>query len=153
MKLNNIAIIPVKEKSLRLPKKNYIMFDNIPMFIHVYKNVKKSKLFRKIIISTDSTKIIKICKNYKINDYSLRPKFLLKNDTSLNEICEYLINEEIKKNNSYQYLSLFWATALMLESKDIISESLQQVIYSKYFLVVPIFGSQPIPSRRLRINY
>ena len=120
MKLNNIAIIPVKEKSLRLPKKNYIMFDNIPMFIHVYKNVKKNKFFRKIIISTDSTKIIKICKNYKINEYSLRPKFLLKNDTSLNEICEYLINEEIKKNNSYQYLSLFWATALMLESKDII---------------------------------
>jgi len=120
MSLNNIAIIPVKEKSLRLPKKNYLLIDEIPMFVHVFNNIKKSKLFKKIVISTDSKKIIKICDNYKIFDYSLRPKFLQKNDTSINDICDFVIRSEIKKNNNYSYMCLFWATALMLEPKDII---------------------------------
>ena len=52
-----IAIIPAKGNSVRLPNKNILNFHGKPMISWTIESALKSKLFDKIIISTDLNKI------------------------------------------------------------------------------------------------
>ena len=56
----NLAIIPAREGSKRLPKKNIKLFFNKPIMHYSINAAKKTNLFDKIIVSTDSIKIKKI---------------------------------------------------------------------------------------------
>ena len=73
--MNTILIMPVKFTSRRLKNKNILPIKNIPMFIYSLKKVIKSEMIDKFYVSTESKKIIKICKLYKIN-YIKRPYYL-----------------------------------------------------------------------------
>ena len=53
-----IGIILAKSFSKRLPNKNFKTFNGKPMIAWTIQAAKKSKIFDKIIISTDSKKII-----------------------------------------------------------------------------------------------
>ena len=67
-----ICIIPARKGSKRIKNKNIIKLNNIPLIGHVIKTALKSKIFSKVIVSTDSKKSIyckKIwsrCSFYKI---------------------------------------------------------------------------------------
>ena len=51
-----ICIIPARSGSKRLKNKNIINFFGKPMVAHVIDIAKKSKLFSKIVVTTDSKK-------------------------------------------------------------------------------------------------
>ena len=55
---NNLAIIPARGGSKRIPKKNIKLFNGMPMIYWSIKALKKTKLFKKIIVSTDSDEIL-----------------------------------------------------------------------------------------------
>ena len=54
MKFMNIAIIPCRIGSKRIKKKNIKAFHGKPIIIHTINNIIKSKIFEKIIVSSDS---------------------------------------------------------------------------------------------------
>ena len=66
----NIAIIPARGGSKRLRNKNLINFFGKPLIYYSIIAAKRSKLFKKIIVSTDSKKIKKKFQNNTV------PKFL-----------------------------------------------------------------------------
>ena len=68
-----IAIIPARAGSKRIPKKNIKFFFGKPMIYWSIRAAKKTKLFDKIIVSTDNKKIAKIAKKYKAEVPFLRP--------------------------------------------------------------------------------
>ena len=49
-----IALIPAKLNSTRVKNKNFRMFNGKPMIFWSIKTAKKSKLFDKIVVTTDS---------------------------------------------------------------------------------------------------
>ena len=53
---NCICIIPARGGSKRIKYKNLQKINKIPSIVHVIKIAKKSKIFDKIIVSTDSKK-------------------------------------------------------------------------------------------------
>ena len=114
----NIGIIPLKYTSKRFPKKNFVKLFGKPIFLHIYEEAIKSKLFKKVVISTDSQKIINICKKNKISDYLLRPKRLSGTNSTLDQVIEYTINAE--KNIKIKNFCMLWATAAMTNSQDIV---------------------------------
>ncbi len=62
MKSNEcIAIIPARSGSKRIPNKNIIDFNNKPMIAWTIKAALDSKIFKRVIVSTDSNEIAKIC--------------------------------------------------------------------------------------------
>ena len=61
-----LILIPARFKSERLKNKLLRRIDKVPMIIRVAQNASRTKL-GKVIIATDSEKIIKICNQYKIN--------------------------------------------------------------------------------------
>ena len=58
----NICLIPARIGSKRIKKKNIKIFHGKPLISYAIVNAKKSKLFKKIIVSTDSKIISSIAK-------------------------------------------------------------------------------------------
>ena len=70
-----IAIIPARSGSKRIKNKNIIKIFGKPMIAWTIIAAKKSKLFDKVLVSTDSNKIAKIAKRYGADVPFLRKKF------------------------------------------------------------------------------
>ena len=61
-----IGLIPVRLKSNRLPQKPLLNLRGLPMFVHVYKRAKFSKLLDDLIVCCDDLRIMKIAKKYNV---------------------------------------------------------------------------------------
>lgn len=72
--MKNIAIIPARLNSQRLPNKLLEKIGNRYLFQIVYENISKSKSIDKVIIATDSYEIAVISKSLKF-DYILTPDY------------------------------------------------------------------------------
>lgn len=59
-----IAIIPARGGSKRIPKKNIIDFNGLPMIAWTIRAAKQSELFNRIIVSTDDSEIAEISKKF-----------------------------------------------------------------------------------------
>ncbi|MDT0686573.1 acylneuraminate cytidylyltransferase family protein [Autumnicola psychrophila] len=59
-----VAIIPARGGSKRIPKKNIIDFNGKPLIAWTIEAAKKSGLFEKIIVSTDSEEIAEVAREY-----------------------------------------------------------------------------------------
>ena len=73
--MNNIAIIPARGGSKRILKKNIIDFSGKPMIAWTIKAAIKSKMFSKVIVSTDCEETAKISKEYGAEVPFLRRSF------------------------------------------------------------------------------
>ena len=71
-----VAIIPARIGSKRIPKKNIKNFCGKPIIFWAIKAIKKTKIFDKIIVSTDSKKIASMVKKYNVEVPFLRPVLL-----------------------------------------------------------------------------
>ena len=97
---NTYVIMPVKYQSKRLKNKNILPINNLPMFVYVFKKIQKLKTIKKILVSTESKIIKKLCIDYKINFIS-RPKYLAKPNIEKQAVIVHAIKKSkfIKKND------------------------------------------------------
>ena len=70
----NICLIPARIGSKRIKNKNIKIFHGKPLISYAIVNAKKSKLFKKIIVPTDSKIISSIAKKNGAEVPFLRPK-------------------------------------------------------------------------------
>jgi CMP-N-acetylneuraminic acid synthetase len=59
-----VAIIPARGGSKRIPKKNIIDFNGKPLLAWTIEAARETKLFHKIVVSTDSEEIAEVAKHY-----------------------------------------------------------------------------------------
>ena len=69
-----ICIIPARSGSKRIKNKNILKFFGIPFLVRTINTARNSKIFNKIIVSTDSNKILTLGRKYGASDYGLREK-------------------------------------------------------------------------------
>tara|TARA_B100000780_G_C20924739_1_gene368528 strand:+ start:122 stop:697 length:576 start_codon:yes stop_codon:yes gene_type:complete len=104
--MSTILIMPVKFKSSRLKYKNILPIKKLPMFVYSLFKVINSKKIDKFYVSTESEKIIKICKKFNIN-YIKRPYYLSRDHTEKQEVIvhalKYLANKKIKPKTVISY--------------------------------------------------
>ena len=113
-----ICIIPARKNSKRIKNKNIKLFAGKPLISYVIKIAKKSKLFSKIIVSTDSKKIAKIAKKNGAEVPFLRSK-KLSNDYS--QSIEVLLDSIHKINSqNIKYHFFIYPGAPLIERKDLI---------------------------------
>ena len=70
----NIAIIPARSGSKRIKNKNIKLFFGKPLIYYAITAAIKSDVFDKIIVSSDSKKILNIANKYGASTPFLRPK-------------------------------------------------------------------------------
>jgi N-acylneuraminate cytidylyltransferase len=114
-----IAIILARGGSKRIPKKNIIDFMGRPMITWTIEAAIKSKIFDKIIVSTDSEEIAKVGRDYGLEVPFLRED---KND-DISPVSEATIaavkQAELHYNEKYDIVVQLMANAPMRNENDI----------------------------------
>tara|TARA_B100000795_G_C22772604_1_gene428545 strand:+ start:54 stop:641 length:588 start_codon:yes stop_codon:yes gene_type:complete len=95
-----LVVIPARGNSKRLKNKNILPIKNIPMFLYVIKNIQKSKNNLRIVISSEDSKILKICEKNNI-EYIKRPKFLSKDNIEKQDVIIHATKYLAKKENFF----------------------------------------------------
>ena len=99
--INRLLIIPARGNSKRIPHKNIKLFNNKPIIGYVLHIAKKSKLFSKIHVSTESEKVFKVVKKLGFEIDFMRPKKLSRDKTPTIDVLKYVHNVYISKGESY----------------------------------------------------
>lgn len=134
----NIAIIPARKGSKRIPNKNFKLFLGKPIIEYSINAVLKSKLFNKVIINTDFEEK-KIFKKYNEIILSKRPNYLSKDHVAVTKIISYQINKLNFNKNLYKNINvcLIYPTACMLKASDL-KKSLRIFIQNKTKFVLSV---------------
>ena len=129
----SIAIITARGGSKRIKNKNIINFYGKPIISYSILAAKKSKLFDKIYICTDSKKIKKVSTRYGAKFISYRLKKLSDDHTGTYDV----IKNFIKKNKiRSKYICCIYPTAPLMQPTDLkkglnlLKKNQDQYIYS-----------------------
>lgn len=117
MKSNVIAIIPARGGSKRIPRKNIKFFFGKPLIAYSIQAALDSKLFDKVIVSTDDEEIAKIAREYGAEVPFIRPKELADDFTGTGVVIEHTLEYLQTKGEEYDYCCTVYATAPLLQSK------------------------------------
>ena len=115
----NIAIIPARGGSKRIKNKNLLKFYGKPLLYYSILAAKKSGLFKKIIVSTDSKKIKIASEKYGASVIKLRPKNLSGDQTKVQDVIIYEIKNLLKRKIKFDYVCCIYPTAPLVQTKDI----------------------------------
>ena len=111
-----IAVITARKGSKRIKNKNIINFFGKPLIAYSITTAKKSNLFSKVFVSTDSLKIKKIAEEYGAEIPFLRKKKLSDDFSGTSEV----VADFIKKMNYENYIiCCIYPTAPLMRKKDL----------------------------------
>lgn len=118
--MKNIAIIPARGGSKRIPKKNIKLFHGKPLIAYSIEVALKSKLFDKVIVSTDDEEIAKIAIKYGATVPFLRPKELSDDFTGTGAVVNHTLEYLKSVGENYDFVCTIYATAPFLDEKYLI---------------------------------
>jgi len=112
-----IAIIPARGGSKRIPRKNIKDFFGKPLIAYSIQTAIESKLFDKVIVTTDDEEIAKISVTYGAEVPFLRPKVLADDYTGTGEVVDHALSWLKDHGETFDYLCTIYATAPLLQVK------------------------------------
>ena len=137
IKSNILCIVPARSGSKGLPNKNIRKLAGKPLIQWTLDQAIKSKLISKIIVSTDSEKIIKICKNKKylkkIEEAFKKTKNISGNNSPVSKTIIHCLNYYKKLNQEFDYLILLEPTSPIRFKNDIDNAIKKFLKKKKYF--------------------
>lgn len=133
-----LAIVPARLKSKRLKFKNIKILNKKPLFVWTLLTAKKSKYIDKIILSTESKKIVKIAKKFGFHTNFLRKKKLATDKSKTVDVVLYCL-KKIKKN--FDYIVVLQPTSPLRNSKDI-DNSLKKIEKYKSNSLISLYKSE-----------
>lgn len=114
-----LAIIPARGGSRRLPDKNIKLLDGKPLIAWTIEAAKKAHCIDKLIVSTDSTKIAEISKQYGAEIPFIRPQSLSNDTSSSIDVILHAVNYFKVIEELYEYIILLQPTSPLRSSEDI----------------------------------
>ncbi len=117
MKTKNIAIIPARGGSKRIPRKNIKNFHGKPLISYSIEVALKSKLFDKIIVSTDDDEIANMAIKYGASVPFLRPKELSDDYTGTETVRDHALDYFNNNNEKYDFCCMIYATAPLIQKE------------------------------------
>lgn len=115
----NVAIIPARGGSKRIPRKNIKNFCGKPIIAYSILAAKKSGLFDRIIVSTDDEEIAEIAEYWGADIPFLRPKKLADDHTVTMDVINHAINWLHENDTVYDYACCIYPTAPLIRTKDL----------------------------------
>lgn len=147
-----ICIIPARSGSKRIKNKNIKKISQTPLIGITINIAKKSKLFKRIIVSTDCPKIALISKKYGAEVPFLRNKRLSDDFTPTHEV----IIDTINKIRSYkeEFHFCIYPTSVLIDFKDL-KKAFSKIKKTKANFICPIakFESSPFRSFFIKNSY
>jgi pseudaminic acid cytidylyltransferase len=148
--MGKVAIIPARGGSKRIPNKNIKVFAGQPIISYSINAAKDSKLFDRIILSTDSKEIAEIGKSYGAEVPFMRPSELADDYTGTVDVLIHALNWLNVHDKFYNYFCCIYATAPFLnkvyinKAFDILRENKAVSAFSVTSYPYPIFRALKI---------
>ena len=115
----NLAVIPARGGSKRIPRKNIRPFCGKPIVAWSIEAAKVSGCFDRIIVSTDDREIGEVAKEYGAEVPFIRPKELADDFTGTTEVVVHAIGQEQKSGGHPVNVCCLYATAPFLDPRDL----------------------------------
>jgi CMP-N,N'-diacetyllegionaminic acid synthase len=111
MKSRVIGIIPARSGSERLKDKNVRKINGLPLIAFTIKSAIESKIFDRVIVSTDSTEYAYISEQYGAKVDFIRPRYLSTSDARSIDLIRHAIDFYESRNNYFDIVCLLQPTS------------------------------------------
>lgn len=115
-----LAVIPARGGSKRIPGKNIIPFCGKPMIEYALEAAKKSELFDKIHVSTDSEEICQVVEALGYEVDFMRDSSLADDFTGLVPVLRWVVNQYRLRDELYEQVCCIMPNAPLLISQDLV---------------------------------
>ena len=159
MKENIVAIIPARGGSKRIKEKNIKKFKGDPAISSTIKKLKKSKIFSRILVSTDSSKIMKISKKAGADIPFVRPKNLSDDYVSGFPVIAHCIKFLNYKNYKFNYVCCVYPVNPFLRISDLkkglikIKKRKTGLVFSAVKYQFPFFRSFIVSKKKIKMIF
>ncbi|VVQ26739.1 pseudaminic acid cytidylyltransferase [Pseudomonas fluorescens] len=136
--MSNVAIIPARGGSKRIPRKNLLPFDGVPMIVRSIRTALESGLFDQVVVSTDDAEIADVARAHGAQVPFLRPADLADDFTGTAAV----IVHALQQLPAYDYACCVYATAPLLQARYLRQgiELLEQHLEKSFAFSVCSFG-------------
>lgn len=122
MPIKRLLIIPARSGSKRIKNKNFKNFKGQPIITYSILTALKSKIFSKIVVSTDSKKYYKYLNRFDV-DISLRSKKLSNNSATIESVMRSVLSEYDKFGKIYDEAWSLTPCSPLIKSYDLVKAS------------------------------
>ena len=113
-----ICLIAARGGSKGVPKKNSRIFVGKPLITHAIESALKSKIFSKVIVSTDDKTIAEIARKHGAEVPGLRPKKLATSNASMEDVLFHIIKKMEKNGEKFDIILNRDCTAPFIRISD-----------------------------------
>jgi N-acylneuraminate cytidylyltransferase len=150
-KLNNLLIIPARKGSKRIKNKNKKIFFGKPIIYYSIQKGKHSRLFSKIIVSTDCEKIAKIAKKFGASVDFMRPAHLSTDEASTASVIQHVLKFLKKRGEIYNYVCCMYPVAPLINLR-IFKKCYNILRRSNFNYVLPVSKHRGSNKTFIKIN-
>ena len=140
----NIAIIPARGGSKRIPRKNITRFCGKPIIAYSIEAAINSKLIDRVIVSTDDYEIANVAKEYGAEIPFMRDKSLADDMTGTTPVIRSALSDYIALKNNVEYCLCLYATApfvtaqLLDQSLELLQQTKADYVFTAHRFSFPI---------------
>ena len=116
----NIAVIPARGGSKRIPRKNIKYFCGKPIISYSIETARSSKIFDEIIVSTDDNEIASIAKSLGGQVPFMRPSDISDDFSTTGDVMRHAISWFENQKKSLDVVCCIYPTAPLLLKSDLI---------------------------------
>lgn len=135
--MKNLAIIPARGGSKRIPHKNIKSFLGKPIITYSIEAALKSKLFNEVMVSTDDEEIAEIANKYGATMPFYRSKKSSNDHAGLAEVIIEVIENYKKRNIEYDNICCILATAPFLD-EILLKEAFSKFSQGNFDSIFPV---------------
>jgi N-acylneuraminate cytidylyltransferase len=116
----NIAIIPARGGSKRIPRKNIKLFFGLPVISYAIARARECEVIDKVYVSTDDIEIADIANKFGAQVIQLRPSFLATDKVTTIQVMSYESNFLSKINSNIINICCIYPVTPLLTSSSIL---------------------------------
>lgn len=146
-----VAVIPARGGSKRIPRKNLRPFLGKPIIGYSINAARASKLFDRVIVSTDDADIAAIARGFGAETPFTRPKELSDDYTGTDAVIKHAIRWFMEHGKSVSLVCCIYATAPFIQVKHLI-EGYEKLVSSGKLFSFPVTWFEFPVQRALRIH-
>lgn len=109
--MGNIAVIPARGGSKRIPRKNIKEFCGKPMLAYAIEAARKSGIFEEVMVSTDDEEIAAIAREYGASVPFMRSEVTANDYAPIGDVIAEAVQEYKKLGKTFQYAFCLYATS------------------------------------------
>ena len=129
--MKNLAIIPARGGSKRIPRKNIKPFMGKPIIAYSIEAALQSGIFDEVMVSTDDEEIAEVAKQYGANVPFMRSKRAADDYATTSDVIKEVLYNYEKLGKMYDSVCCIYATAPFISSVKLIEA--MELINSKKF--------------------